>query len=114
MTTTVPAPLLGAPAQASTLDDLYPAAAWDLPVNPALPAPRLPNPPELTNTGCWREHYGPFILRALPVPGHTERLAANPPLTLSPGATGRRAKRTARRRRCARRRRSGCRGPRRR
>ncbi|MFH8626029.1 hypothetical protein ACH4A8_29815 [Streptomyces vietnamensis] len=77
-TATATAPLR-VPAQAwtATLDDLYPAAAWDLPVNPALPAPRLPEPPEeLTNLGGYREHYGPFILRELPVPGHAERLAA--------------------------------------
>ncbi|MFE5709677.1 hypothetical protein ACFQ7J_02450 [Streptomyces sp. NPDC056501] len=73
---TVPTPLR-APARTATLDDLYPAAAWDLPVNPALPAPRLPEPPqELTNPGGYREHYGPFILRELPVAGHVERLAA--------------------------------------
>ncbi|MFH8257742.1 hypothetical protein [Streptomyces roseolus] len=60
-----------------TFDDLYPEAAWDLPVNPALPAPRHPAPPEeLTNTGGYRQHYGPYILREVPVPGHAERLAA--------------------------------------
>ncbi|MFD3760454.1 hypothetical protein [Streptomyces sp. NPDC058622] len=78
--TTAPAPapaLLGVSARTATLDDLYPAAAWDLPVNPGLPAPRLPAPPEeLPNLSGYREHYAPFILRELPVPGHAERLAA--------------------------------------
>ncbi|MGG8410496.1 hypothetical protein ACM614_30040 [Streptomyces sp. 12297] len=67
----------GARARTATLDDLYPATAWDLPVNPGLPAPRLPHPPEeRSNSGGYREHYGPFILRELPVTGHAERIAA--------------------------------------
>ncbi|MFJ3310320.1 hypothetical protein ACIPSA_46490 [Streptomyces sp. NPDC086549] len=76
--TTLPAPRhRPAKSRTATLDDLYPAAAWHLPVNPGLPAPRLPDPPnELTCTGGYREHYGPFILRELPIPGHPERLAA--------------------------------------
>ncbi|MDH6577211.1 hypothetical protein [Kitasatospora sp. MAP5-34] len=63
--------------RAATLDDLYPATAWDLPVNPGLPAPRLPAPPEeRRNLTGYRDHYRPFILREIPVDGQIERLAA--------------------------------------
>jgi hypothetical protein len=68
---------LSAPPRSATLDDLYPAAAWDLPVNPALPAPRLPAPPEeRRNLTGYRDHYRPFILREFDVPGQVERIAA--------------------------------------
>jgi hypothetical protein len=61
---------------AVSLDDLYPAAAWELPVNPALPAPRLSSPPaERRNLSGYRDHYLPFILDELPVSGAIERIA---------------------------------------
>ncbi|MFE3452807.1 hypothetical protein ACFXJ8_28165 [Nonomuraea sp. NPDC059194] len=64
-------------ARPAGLDSLYPAAAWELPVNPALPAPRLPAPPEeRRNLTGYLDHYGPFILREFPVPGQVERIAA--------------------------------------
>ncbi|MDH6115673.1 hypothetical protein P3T36_007290 [Kitasatospora sp. MAP12-15] len=75
MTTTLPRPAVS--SRTATLDHLYPDAAWDLPVNPGLPAPRLPDPPEeLRNLSGYREHYRPFILREIPVAGQVERLAA--------------------------------------
>ncbi|WP_067128873.1 hypothetical protein [Microtetraspora malaysiensis] len=64
-------------SQSATLDSLYPADAWDLPVNAALPAPRLPAPPEeQCNLTGYRDHYQRFILREFPVPGHVERIVA--------------------------------------
>jgi len=58
------------------LDALYPRAALDLPVNPALLAPRLAVPPkERRNLGGYRDYYGPNILVEIPVPGAGERLA---------------------------------------
>uniref|UniRef100_UPI003F494379 hypothetical protein n=1 Tax=Streptomyces sp. CA-136453 TaxID=3240050 RepID=UPI003F494379 len=60
----------------ATLDSLYPPAAWQLPVNPALPAPRLPAPPvERQNHGDYREYYGRNVLAELDVAGRPERLA---------------------------------------
>ncbi|WP_051742495.1 hypothetical protein [Streptomyces xylophagus] len=59
-----------------SLDALYPSAALDLPVNPALQAPRLAAPPmERRNLGGYRDYYGPNILAEIPVPGAGERLA---------------------------------------
>ncbi|MFJ6901512.1 hypothetical protein [Streptomyces hokutonensis] len=58
------------------LDVLYPRAALDLPVNPALLAPRLAAPPpERRNLGGYRDYYGPNILAEILVPGAGERLA---------------------------------------
>ncbi|MFI2077534.1 hypothetical protein [Streptomyces triculaminicus] len=63
-------------ARPGGLDALYPDAAWDLPVNAALPAPRLADPPaERCNLGAYRDYYGPCILREFPVAGEIERLA---------------------------------------
>ncbi|WP_406126904.1 hypothetical protein [Streptomyces sp. NBC_00989] len=60
----------------SGLDALYPRAALDLPVNPALLAPRLAVPPkERRNLSGYRDYYGPNILAEIPVPGASERLA---------------------------------------
>ncbi|WP_329321613.1 hypothetical protein [Streptomyces sp. NBC_01262] len=62
--------------RSGSLDDLYPDAAWDLPVNPALPAPRLPHPPpEQSNPAAYRAHYHPFIVEEFAVPGAAERIA---------------------------------------
>lgn len=58
------------------LDALYPGAAFDLPVNPALLAPRLAVPPlERRNLGGYRDYYGPNILAEIPMAGACERLA---------------------------------------
>ncbi len=60
----------------SGLDALYPRAALDLPVNPALLAPRLAVPPqERRNLGGYRDYYGPNILAEIPIAGAGERLA---------------------------------------
>ena len=65
-----------AAAMRTRLEELYPPAAWQLPVSPALPAPHRPNPPpELTRAGGYREHYGPFILREFDL-GDGARIAA--------------------------------------
>ncbi|MFH9820230.1 hypothetical protein [Streptomyces sp. NPDC017230] len=62
--------------EAGTLDDLYPPGALALPVNPALPAPRLAAPPaERTNDGDYRAYYGPNIRAEYPVDGCAGRVA---------------------------------------
>ncbi|MCC9310061.1 hypothetical protein LN042_23830 [Kitasatospora sp. RB6PN24] len=59
-----------------TLDDLYPPAALGLPVNTALIAPRLPDPPaERENLAGYRDHYGPFLLGEKPVGTEPETIA---------------------------------------
>ncbi|MBK3567060.1 hypothetical protein [Streptomyces sp. MBT62] len=59
-----------------SFDTLYPSAALDLPVTPALQAPRRAAPPlERRNLGGYRDYYGPNILAEIPVPGARERLA---------------------------------------
>lgn len=78
MTSTAPlrVPIAVPGVRSGSLDDLYPDAAWDLPVNPALPAPRLPDPPpEQSNPAAYRAHYHPFIVEEFAVPGAAERIA---------------------------------------
>ncbi len=60
------------------LDSLYPAAAFDLLVNPSLPAPRLACPPQERNNPDptrYRDYYGPNIRHEISVPGQEERVA---------------------------------------
>ncbi|MFB7500399.1 hypothetical protein ACFC09_37965 [Streptomyces sp. NPDC056161] len=53
-----------------TPDSLYPSSALALPVNPSLPAPRLPSPPvERSNEGNYRDYYGPNIRAEYAVDG---------------------------------------------
>jgi hypothetical protein len=60
----------------TTLEDLYPPGALHLPVNPALLAPRLADPPpERQNTGRWRDYYAGYILGELPQTPEPETLA---------------------------------------
>ena len=74
--TTTPTPTAPAQERAGRLDHLYPAQAWELPVNPSLPAPRRAIPPaERRNLGTWRDYYHPNIAAELPVPGTPGTLA---------------------------------------
>ncbi|MET9648582.1 hypothetical protein [Streptomyces syringium] len=73
---TAPTTALALASQTRGLDTLYPQAAWELPVNPALPAPRRADPPvERCNLGGYRDYYDPNIVREFPVQGERERLA---------------------------------------
>jgi hypothetical protein len=57
------------------LDDVYPPGAWNLPVNPALSAPRRVTPiAERRNTTSYRDYYGPNIQAEIPIPDAPERL----------------------------------------
>ena len=63
-------------AGAKTPDSLYPHGALTLPVNPALPAPRLASPPvERPNDGHYRDYYGPNIRAEYAVDGSDDRIA---------------------------------------
>ncbi len=54
----------------TTLDDLYPQEVWELPVDPAFPAPRLATPPpERSNTIGYRDYYGSNLLAEIGIPG---------------------------------------------
>ena len=77
MTLTAEAPVVGCSGRRrARLEDLYPPAAWDLPVAPALPAPHLAAAPvEQVCRSGFREHYGRFVLAEFPLPGG-ERIAA--------------------------------------
>ncbi|MEV7279734.1 hypothetical protein [Streptomyces sp. NPDC093111] len=61
---------------AGTPDSLYPPGALALPVNPALPAPRLAAAPaERTNEGHYRDYYGSNVRAEYTVDGCADRVA---------------------------------------